>query len=111
MGTWGVVWCFCDIRFLFLRSAIALKLPKSSFCTAHTSVCSADVSSQAVCPFAVGPKILQYVVKVIAQAIQLLYTMLQMEQPAYILLQVCVIHLNSIALQDILAVSDVALII
>uniref|UniRef100_A0A8B9VLH9 Chitobiosyldiphosphodolichol beta-mannosyltransferase n=1 Tax=Anas zonorhyncha TaxID=75864 RepID=A0A8B9VLH9_9AVES len=35
----------------------------------------------------VGPKILQYVVKVIAQAIQLLYTMLQMEQPAYILLQ------------------------
>uniref|UniRef100_A0A8B9SIG1 Chitobiosyldiphosphodolichol beta-mannosyltransferase n=1 Tax=Anas platyrhynchos TaxID=8839 RepID=A0A8B9SIG1_ANAPL len=28
----------------------------------------------------VGPKILQYVVKVIAQAIQLLYTMLQMEQ-------------------------------
>uniref|UniRef100_A0A8B9R7L0 Chitobiosyldiphosphodolichol beta-mannosyltransferase n=1 Tax=Anas platyrhynchos TaxID=8839 RepID=A0A8B9R7L0_ANAPL len=29
----------------------------------------AGVSSQAVCPFAVGPKILQYVVKVIAQAI------------------------------------------
>ncbi|KAI6076773.1 Chitobiosyldiphosphodolichol beta-mannosyltransferase [Aix galericulata] len=35
----------------------------------------------------VGPKILQYVVKVIAQAIQLLYTMLQMEWPSYILLQ------------------------
>ncbi|XP_032053853.1 chitobiosyldiphosphodolichol beta-mannosyltransferase [Aythya fuligula] len=35
----------------------------------------------------VGPKILQYIVKVIAQAMQLLYTMLQMERPSYILLQ------------------------
>ncbi|XP_054254710.1 chitobiosyldiphosphodolichol beta-mannosyltransferase isoform X2 [Indicator indicator] len=35
----------------------------------------------------VGPKLFQYVLKVIVQAIQLLYTMLKLEQPSYILLQ------------------------
>ncbi|KAM6080358.1 chitobiosyldiphosphodolichol beta-mannosyltransferase isoform 3-T3 [Theristicus caerulescens] len=35
----------------------------------------------------VGPKLVQYVVKVIVQAIQLLYTMLKMDRPSYILLQ------------------------
>ncbi|XP_040430229.1 chitobiosyldiphosphodolichol beta-mannosyltransferase [Cygnus olor] len=35
----------------------------------------------------VGPKVFQYVVKVVAQAIQLLYTMLKMDRPSYILLQ------------------------
>ncbi|KAF1666227.1 Chitobiosyldiphosphodolichol beta-mannosyltransferase, partial [Aptenodytes patagonicus] len=35
----------------------------------------------------VGPKLLQYVIKVIVQAIQLLYTMLKIDQPSYILLQ------------------------
>ncbi|NXI44518.1 ALG1 mannosyltransferase, partial [Galbula dea] len=35
----------------------------------------------------VGPKLFQYVLKVIVQAIQLLYTMLKIEQPTYILLQ------------------------
>ncbi|NXA37511.1 ALG1 mannosyltransferase, partial [Eudromia elegans] len=35
----------------------------------------------------VGPRIFQYVVKVIAQAVQLLYTMLTMDRPSYILLQ------------------------
>ncbi|KFP48964.1 Chitobiosyldiphosphodolichol beta-mannosyltransferase, partial [Cathartes aura] len=36
---------------------------------------------------AVGPKLFQYVVKVIVQAIQLLYAMLKIDQPSYILLQ------------------------
>ncbi|NXY86139.1 ALG1 mannosyltransferase, partial [Alcedo cyanopectus] len=36
---------------------------------------------------AVGPKLFQYVVKVIVQAVQVLYTLLQIEQPSYILLQ------------------------
>ncbi|XP_030337166.1 chitobiosyldiphosphodolichol beta-mannosyltransferase isoform X3 [Strigops habroptila] len=35
----------------------------------------------------VGPKLLQYVVKVIVQAVQLLYMMLKIDQPSYILLQ------------------------
>ncbi|XP_075021911.1 chitobiosyldiphosphodolichol beta-mannosyltransferase isoform X2 [Calonectris borealis] len=35
----------------------------------------------------VGPKLFQYVIKVIVQAIQLLYTMLKIDQPSYILLQ------------------------
>ncbi|NWU90779.1 ALG1 mannosyltransferase, partial [Upupa epops] len=35
----------------------------------------------------VGPKVFQYVLKVLVQAIQLLYTMLRIEQPSYILLQ------------------------
>ncbi|KFQ55484.1 Chitobiosyldiphosphodolichol beta-mannosyltransferase, partial [Nestor notabilis] len=35
----------------------------------------------------VGPKLLQYVIKVIVQAVQLLYTMLKIDQPSYILLQ------------------------
>ncbi|NXV38983.1 ALG1 mannosyltransferase, partial [Rissa tridactyla] len=35
----------------------------------------------------VGPKLFQYVVKVIVQAIQLLYTMLKIDKPSYILLQ------------------------
>ncbi|XP_068765116.1 chitobiosyldiphosphodolichol beta-mannosyltransferase isoform X3 [Struthio camelus] len=38
-------------------------------------------------PLQVGPKIFQYVVKVIAQAMQLLYTMLKIDQPSYVLLQ------------------------
>ncbi|XP_050822416.1 chitobiosyldiphosphodolichol beta-mannosyltransferase isoform X3 [Gopherus flavomarginatus] len=35
----------------------------------------------------VGPKIFQYITKVIAQAIQLFYTMLKVDRPSYILLQ------------------------
>ncbi|XP_043379473.1 chitobiosyldiphosphodolichol beta-mannosyltransferase isoform X2 [Chelonia mydas] len=35
----------------------------------------------------VGPKIFQYITKVIAQAIQLFYTMLKIDRPSYILLQ------------------------
>ncbi|XP_074742162.1 chitobiosyldiphosphodolichol beta-mannosyltransferase isoform X2 [Strix uralensis] len=35
----------------------------------------------------VGPKLFQYVIKVIVQTIQLLYTMLKINQPSYILLQ------------------------
>ncbi|KFP07945.1 Chitobiosyldiphosphodolichol beta-mannosyltransferase, partial [Calypte anna] len=35
----------------------------------------------------VGPKLFQYVVKVIVQAVQLLYTLLKIDQPSYILLQ------------------------
>ncbi|XP_044836522.1 chitobiosyldiphosphodolichol beta-mannosyltransferase isoform X1 [Mauremys mutica] len=35
----------------------------------------------------VGPKIFQYITKVIAQAIQLFYTMLKIDHPSYILLQ------------------------
>ncbi|KAK2533494.1 Alg1 [Columba guinea] len=35
----------------------------------------------------VGPKVCQYIIKVIVQAIQLLYTMLKIDQPSYILLQ------------------------
>ncbi|XP_075574841.1 chitobiosyldiphosphodolichol beta-mannosyltransferase [Pelecanus crispus] len=35
----------------------------------------------------VGPKLFQYAIKVIVQAIQLLYTMLKIDQPSYILLQ------------------------
>ncbi|KAM9125661.1 chitobiosyldiphosphodolichol beta-mannosyltransferase isoform 2-T3 [Pangshura tecta] len=35
----------------------------------------------------VGPKIFQYIMKVIAQAIQLFYTMLKIDHPSYILLQ------------------------
>ncbi|XP_030433742.1 chitobiosyldiphosphodolichol beta-mannosyltransferase isoform X3 [Gopherus evgoodei] len=35
----------------------------------------------------VGPKIFQYIMKVIAQAIQLFYTMLKVDRPSYILLQ------------------------
>ncbi|NWI98341.1 ALG1 mannosyltransferase, partial [Crypturellus undulatus] len=35
----------------------------------------------------VGPKIFQYVVKVIAQVVQLLYVMLRIDRPSYILLQ------------------------
>uniref|UniRef100_A0A669PNA4 Chitobiosyldiphosphodolichol beta-mannosyltransferase n=1 Tax=Phasianus colchicus TaxID=9054 RepID=A0A669PNA4_PHACC len=35
----------------------------------------------------VGPKLLQYVVKVIAQTVQLLHTMLRMDPPSYVLLQ------------------------
>ena len=59
------------------------------------------------CHFAVGPKLFQYVIKVIVQAIQLLYTMLKIDQPSYILLQVCfvlgviLIRINSITLQGI----------
>ncbi|KFW04845.1 Chitobiosyldiphosphodolichol beta-mannosyltransferase, partial [Eurypyga helias] len=36
---------------------------------------------------AVGPKLFRYVVKVIMQSVQLLYTMLSIDQPSYILLQ------------------------
>uniref|UniRef100_A0A8C0JAV0 Chitobiosyldiphosphodolichol beta-mannosyltransferase n=1 Tax=Chelonoidis abingdonii TaxID=106734 RepID=A0A8C0JAV0_CHEAB len=39
------------------------------------------------CHFTVGPKIFQYITKVIAQAIQLFYTMLKIDHPTYILLQ------------------------
>uniref|UniRef100_A0A8B9IYE5 Chitobiosyldiphosphodolichol beta-mannosyltransferase n=1 Tax=Amazona collaria TaxID=241587 RepID=A0A8B9IYE5_9PSIT len=35
----------------------------------------------------VGPKLFQYVVKVVVQAVQLLYVMLKIDQPSYILLQ------------------------
>ncbi|XP_030315478.1 chitobiosyldiphosphodolichol beta-mannosyltransferase [Calypte anna] len=35
----------------------------------------------------VGPKLFQYVVKVLVQAVQLLYTLLKIDQPSYILLQ------------------------
>ncbi|XP_057891827.1 chitobiosyldiphosphodolichol beta-mannosyltransferase [Melospiza georgiana] len=35
----------------------------------------------------VGPKLLQYVLKVLVQSVQLLYTLLRIEQPSYILLQ------------------------
>ncbi|NXV69784.1 ALG1 mannosyltransferase, partial [Molothrus ater] len=35
----------------------------------------------------VGPKLLQYVLKVLVQSVQLLYTLLRMDQPSYILLQ------------------------
>ncbi|KAF2983697.1 hypothetical protein EK904_011453, partial [Melospiza melodia maxima] len=34
-----------------------------------------------------GPKLLQYVLKVLVQSVQLLYTLLRIEQPSYILLQ------------------------
>ncbi|EMP26838.1 Chitobiosyldiphosphodolichol beta-mannosyltransferase [Chelonia mydas] len=37
--------------------------------------------------FLIGPKIFQYITKVIAQAIQLFYTMLKIDRPSYILLQ------------------------
>ncbi|KFP75320.1 Chitobiosyldiphosphodolichol beta-mannosyltransferase, partial [Acanthisitta chloris] len=36
---------------------------------------------------AVGPKLLQYVIKVLVQSVQLLYTLLRIDQPSYILLQ------------------------
>ncbi|NXW57579.1 ALG1 mannosyltransferase, partial [Eurystomus gularis] len=35
----------------------------------------------------VGPKLFQYVIKVIVQAVQLLYRMLKIDQPSYVLLQ------------------------
>ncbi|XP_027745375.1 chitobiosyldiphosphodolichol beta-mannosyltransferase [Empidonax traillii] len=35
----------------------------------------------------VGPKLFQYVVKVLVQSVQLLYTLLRIDQPSYILLQ------------------------
>ncbi|OWK55868.1 Chitobiosyldiphosphodolichol beta-mannosyltransferase [Lonchura striata] len=35
----------------------------------------------------VGPKLFQYVLKVLVQSVQLLYTLLRIEQPSYILLQ------------------------
>ncbi|XP_064246665.1 chitobiosyldiphosphodolichol beta-mannosyltransferase isoform X1 [Passer domesticus] len=35
----------------------------------------------------VGPKLLQYVLKVLVQSVQLLYTLLRIDQPSYILLQ------------------------
>ncbi|KAJ7414919.1 Chitobiosyldiphosphodolichol beta-mannosyltransferase [Willisornis vidua] len=34
-----------------------------------------------------GPKLLQYVIKVLVQSVQLLYTLLRIDQPSYILLQ------------------------
>ncbi|NWI49216.1 ALG1 mannosyltransferase, partial [Calyptomena viridis] len=37
--------------------------------------------------FAVGPKLFQYVIKVLVQSVQLLYTLLRIDQPSYILLQ------------------------
>ncbi|NXY16066.1 ALG1 mannosyltransferase, partial [Atrichornis clamosus] len=35
----------------------------------------------------VGPKLFQYVIKVLVQSVQLLYTLLRLDQPSYILLQ------------------------
>ncbi|XP_062467958.1 chitobiosyldiphosphodolichol beta-mannosyltransferase isoform X2 [Pezoporus occidentalis] len=40
-----------------------------------------------LCGLLVGPKLFQYVVKVVVQAVQLLYAMLKIDQPSYILLQ------------------------
>ncbi|NXP42253.1 ALG1 mannosyltransferase, partial [Leiothrix lutea] len=40
-----------------------------------------------LCGLRVGPKLFQYVLKVLVQSVQLLYTLLRIDQPSYILLQ------------------------
>lgn len=77
-------------RFLFLQHAITLKLflQRQVLYEVHVSG-EPQYSYPIFCCFTVGPKVCQYVIKVIVQAIQLLYTMLKIDQPSYILLQVC----------------------
>lgn len=83
--------CLSKTRFPFLQRTILVKLSLQTWLVLYEVHISGELrySYLVFCCFAVGPKLFQYVIKVIVQAIQLLYTMLKIDQPSYILLQVC----------------------